>query len=707
MHHVTNHAVLGAIRPAQAANRTRSKVRKARGPRATVPTLAAREVGLAPLPSGDSAPFIRFGPLLSLAASYLHSDAAILLIRATEDRHLRAASWCGLTPEQAVGVLPFMQSDHELIALAKPWAVPDVSRDRSGRCGFTLLALEPAGFRSFASIPLTTVAGDTAGVLAVMGRKRARFARTALDAAKVIGEHAVELAIIHEELRGRRVGEAQLRALVDSLPEAIIRFDAAGTVESSSPSATVILGHPAEDLIGHPFHALLHPADRARVLDPIAERAARGGPVAFGRSHEVRVVRKDGRAINAELTICEIEPRARFVGIIRDVDDRRSTEARLRQSDRLNALGTLAAGLGHDMNNMLLPIRAHLNAIEAISASASPRAGVHVAEIRCGVNYLQQLADGLHYLATDAGPSRDHRNGTDLARWWASTGSLLSRALPPLTTVKSVIRPDLPRVQVSEQALTQAVLNLFVNAGEAITTAHGASGGHVAVRVHASPDGRSLILSVEDNGVGMDEEVRKRAFDVFFTTKSRGVGSGLGLALVHRVVTEAGGAASIDSVRGVGTTMRLHLPIVELVPEGTGARVAVSLADGRASAFACAALEARGLLAVPADEPVADADAWVADPRVVSAPVARRWVDARAGRVVILFGRLTPVVRAHWRGIARVMVDHGNDFDALLVGVDRACTVILKERQEPNHGRLDSNDRLGGPGGRRPTRACP
>jgi PAS domain S-box-containing protein len=637
----------------------------------------------------------------------LHSDAAILLIRATEDRHLRAASWCGLTPEQAVGVLPFMQSDHELIALAKPWAVPDVSRDRSGRCGFTLLALEPAGFRSFASIPLTTVAGDTAGVLAVMGRKRARFARTALDAAKVIGEHAVELAIIHEELRGRRVGEAQLRALVDSLPEAIIRFDAAGTVESSSPSATVILGHPAEDLIGHPFHALLHPADRARVLDPIAERAARGGPVAFGRSHEVRVVRKDGRAINAELTICEIEPRARFVGIIRDVDDRRSTEARLRQSDRLNALGTLAAGLGHDMNNMLLPIRAHLNAIEAISASASPRAGVHVAEIRCGVNYLQQLADGLHYLATDAGPSRDHRNGTDLARWWASTGSLLSRALPPLTTVKSVIRPDLPRVQVSEQALTQAVLNLFVNAGEAITTAHGASGGHVAVRVHASPDGRSLILSVEDNGVGMDEEVRKRAFDVFFTTKSRGVGSGLGLALVHRVVTEAGGAASIDSVRGVGTTMRLHLPIVELVPEGTGARVAVSLADGRASAFACAALEARGLLAVPADEPVADADAWVADPRVVSAPVARRWVDARAGRVVILFGRLTPVVRAHWRGIARVMVDHGNDFDALLVGVDRACTVILKERQEPNHGRLDSNDRLGGPGGRRPTRACP
>lgn len=706
MRQPTHPAMRGAVRPIRSAGSAR-RVRAARTAVKEDRSVDGR-ASVQPQPAvGSGTSFVRFGPLLELAASHLRSDAAILLVRSADIRTLRAASWSGLTPEQAVAVLPFMQSDHELIGLTTPWTVSDVPRDRSGRCGFTLLALESAGFRSVASIPLTTVGGDVAGVLVVMGRRRSRFARAAIDAAKVIGDHAVELAIIHDELRGRRIGEAQLRALVDSLPEAIVRFDASGTVESASPSTTSILGYTAGELSGRPFHTLLHPADRARLLDPIAERAARGGPVAFGRSHEARVIREDGRVIHAELTICEIEPRARFVGIIRDVDDRRSTEARLRQSDRLTALGTLAAGLGHDMNNMLLPIRAHLNAIESIAVPAAPRTAGHVGEIRSGVDYLQQLADGLHYLATDSGPARDRRNGTDLARWWASTGSLLSRALPPLTVVKSAIRPDLPRVQVSEQALTQAVLNLFVNAGEAIKSANRQGGGRVSVAAHASPDGRSLDVSVTDNGVGMDEDVRKRAFDMFFTTKARGVGSGLGLALVHRVVTEAGGAASIESAPGVGTTMRLRLPVVELVPRGTGGRVTVSLADGRAGAFACAALEARGLVAIAADDAGPDTDAWLADPRIVSAAVARRWVDARAGRVVILFGRLTPVARARWRGIARLMLDHGHDFDALLVCVDRACNVILRERKEPDHGTPDCDGCHGGHGGPDPASACP
>ncbi len=634
----------------------------------------------------------------------MHADAAVLLMRSSDRHDLNAVSWSGLSPEQAVAVLPFMQSDRELMALGAPWAVPDVSRDRCGRCGFTLLAVESAGFRGFAAIPVESALGERAGFIVILGRRRLRGSRQSFEEARVIGNHAAELAISHEELRGRRVGEAQLRALVDSLPEAIIRFDAAGTVESASPSTTMILGHDASEIVGTPFHALIHPSDRQRVLDPIAEHAAKGKSAAFRQPHEVRVVRRDGRAIHAELTVSEIEPRARFVGIIRDVEERRSTEARLRQSDRLTALGTLAAGLGHDMNNMLLPIRAHLNAIEAAAPASATGMAVHVHEIRGGVKYLQELADGLHYLATDAGPSRDRGEGTDLARWWASTGSLLSRSLPPLTVVKSVIRPDLPRVQVSERALTQAVLNLFVNAGEAIASADRAGGGRVTVRAHASADGRSVVLSVEDNGVGMDEEVRRRAFDMFFTTKTRGLGSGLGLALVHRVVTEAGGTASVESTRGVGTAMRMSLPVVELVPEGLASRVAVTLADGRAGAFACAALEARGFAAVASDEPVDDADAWVVDPRVVRSSVARRWVDARAGRVLVTFGRLTPVSRADWRGIARGMFDHGNDFDALLVGVDRACTAILRETKERRHGDPDRDD---GPGEPEPARARP
>lgn len=644
------------------------------------------------------APSARFGPLLELVAQRFRAESAVLLVPASDRGQLQAVSWSGLTPEQAVAVLPFIQSDAEIRSLDRPWVVQDVMRDRSGRSGFTLLAVESAGFRGFAAIPLCNVGGTSAGVIVVLGTARLRNDPHAVRHSVIIGTHAAELARCHEELRAQRVGSAELRALVDSLPEAIVRFNAAGTIEAASPSTTSVLGHAPDSLVGRPFHELVYPGDRSRVLGPVADHAARGGTRRLGRPCGVRVIRKDGRTIHAELAVFEIEPRARFVGIIRDIDDRLSTEARLRQSDRLTALGTLAAGLGHDMNNMLLPIRAHLNAIDAATADSAPRLVEHVVEIRNGVRYLQQLADGLHYLTNDSGPQRDVDGGTDLARWWASVGSLLSRSLPPLTAVKSVIRPDLPRVQVSEQALTQAVLNLFVNAGEAITAAGRPAGGRVTIRARASDDGRSVVLSVEDDGAGMAEDVRQRAFDMFFTTKTRGLGSGLGLALVHRVVNEAGGSAAIESTPGVGTVMRLALPVVELVPEGAGCRVAVTLADGRAGAFAASALEARGFAAEPGDDPGTDTDAWVVDPRVVRPADARRWATARAGRVIVLFGRLTPASRAQWRGLASAMIEHAHDFDALLVGVDRASAVILRELKEKVHGKRERDDRRGKPG---------
>lgn len=639
-------------------------------------------------------PSSRFGPLLGLAAMQLGADASILFVRARDHGQIGAVSWTGLSPEQSVAMIPFMQSDAELNFAGTSASAPEAPLDSRHASMFTIAAVEAAGFRRLLAVPLGVGRSARLGLMVLLGNGRVMRAASSIERARVIGDHAAELALCHEELRERRVGETQLRALIDSLPEAIIRFDACGTIEAASPSVTATFGYSPAELVGTQFRMLVHADDRARVLDPIAEHAANGRGARFGRSQDVRVVRKDGRVTHAEIMFCEIDPRARFVGVIRDVEERRSTDARLRQNDRLTALGTLAAGLGHDMNNMLLPIRAHLNAIEVALSSAGPRALSHVTEINNGVKYLQQLADGLHYLANDAGPARDHEGGTDLARWWASTGSLLSRALPPLTTVKCAIRPDLPRVQVSEQALTQAVLNLFVNAGEALAAADRLGGGRVTVRACATADGRSIALSIEDNGIGMDEVTRRRAFDMFFTTKARALGSGLGLALVHRVVTEAGGTASIESRPGSGTVMRLELPVVELATGGEGGCVAVTLADGRAADFVCSAVEARGFMAVPTEHAV-DAIAWIADPRVVSVAEARRWSSARAGRIIVLFGRLTPVSRAAWRGIARAAVDHGNDFDALLVGVDRACNVILKEAEDRRHGTTRNGDDRG------------
>ena len=120
----------------------------------------------------------------------------------------------------------------------------------------------------------------------------------------------------------------------------------------------------------------------------------------IGIGREVQARRKDGTVFPVDLAVSEVEPARLFTGIIRDISDRKLAEARLRESDRMASIGALAAGLGHDMNNVLLPVRAHLNALKA-AADGRSTDREHLERIQRGVAYLQQLADGLHFLAMD------------------------------------------------------------------------------------------------------------------------------------------------------------------------------------------------------------------------------------------------------------------------------------------------------------------
>ena len=239
----------------------------------------------------------------------------------------------------------------------------------------------------------------------------------------------------------------------------------------------------------------------------------------------------------------------------------------LRMADRMASIGTLAAGLGHDMNNVLLPVRARLNALKAAGESGKlpPAELKHVDEIRRSIAYLQQLADGLHYLALDPDDSRlSHgEHSTDLRRWWSQAGPLLAKAVPVQARVSCLIPEGLPRVALAAHALTQAVLNLVVNAGEAIarSPSRPRRQGHVRVWAERCRDDAGwLRLGVTDNGPGMTEEAKRRAFEMFFTTKPRGLGTGLGLPLVRKVIERAGGTVNIVSEAGKGTT------VVALVP---------------------------------------------------------------------------------------------------------------------------------------------
>ena len=471
--------------------------------------------------------------------------------------------------------------------------------------------------------------------------------------------------------------DARLHSVLDSVPDAILTIDPRGRIWSANPATASILGYQPISIIGQSIGIILPERDREKWMSRLVKSISSDGFENFViQRHEIRALHKDGAELEVELVVSAVEHQPIFTAVIRDLTERRATAARLRQSDRLAALGTLAAGLGHDMNNVLFPIRAHLNALSvAPVVKSQPGDTDHVTAIMDGVRYLQQLADGLHYLVNSDENSQDSGAGIRLAAWWAGTGALLSKSLPVHTEVKVAIRGDLPPVGVTASALTQAVLNLFVNAGEAIAARGADWRGHVRIAAVAAADGRSIVLSVKDNGIGMSEAVRASALDMFFTTKPRGLGSGLGLALVSRVAKQARGSVMVESTEGTGTTISLELPFATQHRPSFSIKVAVSLADGRAAAFVQSVLVSNGYESVKLDD-AAEADVWLVDPRIVTPHDALVWSAKRHGRKVILFGKSHRLQRKDWRGIATGAVERAEDFEDLLVGINRACEII-------------------------------
>jgi PAS domain S-box-containing protein len=258
---------------------------------------------------------------------------------------------------------------------------------------------------------------------------------------------------------------------------------------------------------------------------------------------------------------------------IHDVTELREAKRRLREqsriADRMASIGMLGAGLGHDMQNLLLPLRAHVNAISTrAQQDGAAHHAPHVDALRRGLNHLQQLCDSLHLLASDEHSPVDVVGGEMLlAGWWEQHEPLFRCAMPRRTRLEAHISNDLPPLAMSGHVLTRAILNLLTNAARAIAARLDQlrDGGSVVIEVRQKTDacGNWVQISVSDNGIGMTPEVRRRATEAFFTTRNGGRGSGLGLAFVSRVVADVGGRLEIDSEQGIGTTMSLVLPACE------------------------------------------------------------------------------------------------------------------------------------------------
>ena len=347
-----------------------------------------------------------------------------------------------------------------------------------------------------------------------------------------------------------------------------------------------------------------------------------------------------------------------------------TSHEQLRQADRLASIGTLAAGLGHDMNNVLLPIRSRLDVLEAATLPAE--AARHLDSIRKSIEYLQDLTDSLHLLALDPTDSDASTEATSLASWWEQVSPLLGRSLPKHVRLAMSLPRDLPPVAVAPHRLTQAVLNLLVNAGEAV-----GADGKVRIFAEAVDGGRFVRVGVSDNGHGMSPEVRLRALDPFFTTKKRGLGTGLGLSLVHSMVKSAGGVLDIDSEPGRGTTIVLTLPVQAHVDRTTTSETpllaaAVSIRDQRIASLVCTLLDAAGFDTRndPDGEP-GSSDLWITEPSSEAMKAAGAFLAGTNRRVVVV-GPATP----EWNALGAAVVVDPEDFEDLRTHINEAASCL-------------------------------
>ncbi|GLC25228.1 PAS domain-containing protein [Roseisolibacter agri] len=374
-----------------------------------------------------------------------------------------------------------------------------------------------------------------------------------------------------------RASEARLRLALEAARMGTWEWDADARVASYSDTVGPLLGQPA-GWTPSPDELLdLVPVDeQERVRTAMFELPAGGGPSVT----EFRVSLREGgsRHLEAHAVARHDGGHTRVVGALSDVTDRVRLEEQLRQAQKMEAVGQLAGGVAHDFNNLLTVIGGNLSFVRA-DLPPDHAAQADLAEIARASDRARTLVRQL--LAFSRKQVLSPR-ALDLNEVVRGAEKLLRRVIGEEIVLETALGRDVGIVLADAGQLDQVLLNLAVNARDAMLTAqHGHAGsggtltletGTVTLDARTAPawaplaPGRYVRLIVRDTGHGMDQTTRAHAFEPFFTTKPVGAGTGLGLATVYGIVAQSGGTVRLDSAPGQGTTVTILLPEVEAMP---------------------------------------------------------------------------------------------------------------------------------------------
>ena len=364
-----------------------------------------------------------------------------------------------------------------------------------------------------------------------------------------------------------RASEERFRELVENIKEAFVVVDLPSLrISYVSPAWEEITGRRVEDAYGAGGSLMLemsHPDDRHLVM-ATQSGLSRGEPATvifrllrpdgsprWVRARRVPVRDKDGRAY-------------RVIGLLEDITEGRRTEDQLRQAQKLEALGQLAGGVAHDLNNVLTAILG-FTALRLADTAANDPAGEDLMEIRNAGNRAAALTRQL--LAFSRKQVLEPRV-VDVNEVVEGMAAMLRRLIAESIDLSFSLAPEVGAIQMDPTQLEQIVINLTVNAADAmprggrltVETANVVLDEHYQQHHPAVTPGDYVMLAVSDNGVGMDEATSQRIFEPFFTTKEVGRGTGLGLSTVHGIVKQSGGDIWVYSQPGVGTTFKVYLP---------------------------------------------------------------------------------------------------------------------------------------------------
>ena len=407
----------------------------------------------------------------------------------------------------------------------------------------------------------------------------------------------------------------RLRSFVNDAPAMLSCIDTNGRCVFLSRRWYEFTGQKQNEGLGSGWQAAIHPEDRLSVAAGITRACSQRIPIevdfrlrsAAGTYRWVLwSVRprldSENKLLDLVCSVIGISARKEAEAVLRDsremledVANKRAPEleesnSRLRAAERMASLGTLSAGLGHDMGNILVPLRIRLDSLS--NADLSPELRSDVEAIRTSAQYLQRLANGLRMLAADSNrlPTDEV---TELSDWWKDASPLLRNSLPLGVVLDGTFEKDIAggnySVRIPRAALTQVVFNIVQNAGDAMRPK-----GAGVVSVSANRLGKQIHLAITDEGPGMSEDTRQHCMEPFFTTKSRGISTGMGLTLVYSLVRNVGGSIAIDSELGKGATFRISLTAAQTEQSSSiTARVAaIELRDDRMRAFVTSELRA-------------------------------------------------------------------------------------------------------------------